>query len=91
MLDPDVVLTANAKRAPKAAEKSDLGIALPEASDDLPAIRPMVAAAAIEDVNWWPQLKSENRPVLPKLAQTQVVVRDGKGGIDPAILQFATE
>ncbi len=89
LLDTNALIVSPAKRGPKAAEKSDLGVTLPEEANGLPNIRPVVAAAVIEDVIWWPE-PTADQPAK-QVTQRQVVVRDGKGGIDPALLKFATE
>jgi uncharacterized protein YcbK (DUF882 family) len=81
----------------KAAEKSDLGIELPghikAEKPKLPEIRPIIATAVIEDVNWWPSLSDGDQQVASTTAAaaTQTINRDGKGSIDPALLNFATE
>jgi uncharacterized protein YcbK (DUF882 family) len=90
--ESDALKTMTAKPKMKAAEKSDLGVELSgllqRKKSTLPQIRPVIAAAMIEDVNWWPQLGSEQ--TVQAAQSTQTIMRDGKSGIDPALLDFAT-
>ncbi len=84
--------------------KSDFASAdLTHVTNEVPVIRPVLAATMADDINWWPTLMATSEallqgsePPVATEAQTasgkgdlQVVMRTGKGNIDAAALALA--